>query len=1241
VPLQPQLTIEKTTTATQIDPGGQVPFDFAVTNGSAAAASNVVVTDTLPAGLTFASSAGCSSGDGVTIVCALGTVAAGETVTVSVVTVAADPFPGTAVGADGTVPNTASVSSPDTNCPAGATPPAAGCSSTIAVPIQPHVAVEKDDDGTAIVPGSLVPYVITVTNTEPVPVPEVTLVDVLPAGLTLVSTDNPACTSEDGVTLTCALGDLAVGATVTINVVTQAASPFPADALDAGGGVPNTASVTSPGSNCPVDGPGAPECSSTVTVPLQAQVTISKRSSVTGIVPGAEVPYLVTVTNTTPVEATEVTITDTLPVGLTFVSADNATCTSADNLTYTCALGTLSPGESIPINVTTQAASPFPSSAIDSAGSVPNTASVTSPDTNCPPGAAEPAPPCESTAIVPVQPQIVIEKTSSATGIAPGALVPYTITVTHTGTAPLPAIGLDVLDVLPVGLTFVSSPDNCTSADTVTIVCQLGDLAVGASVTVSVVTQAADPFPADAIDDSGRLPNTATVGSPGSNCPVGVIVLPDECQATETVPVEPQLSIVKTSPDAGLAPGGQVSYSIAVTNTSVVDASAVTVTDVLPAGLTFVSSPDCTAAADDITVTCAIGAIAAGGSATVTLVAQAADPFPADDLTPAGTLPNTASVTSPGTNCPPGAVTPAAACSSTAEVPLQSEVTISKASSAAQIVPGGQVPYAITVSNPGPVAATGVTVTDTLPVGLTFVSSDSGCTSGDGVTFSCVIGTVPAGGAVVVNVVAAAANPFPIDDVDVAGRVPNTATVTAPGSNCLPGVAEPAEECSSTVAVPLQPLLTIEKTSSAAQIVPGEQVPYTITVTNSTPVPAAGVTVTDVLPAGLTFLTAVDATCSAPDGVTVTCDLGDLPADSSVSFSLVTTAANPFPGTAVNATGGVPNTASVTAPATNCPAGATPPAAECSATAIVPVQPQIAIDKTSTATLVVPGGQVPYTFAVTNPGPVPATGVTVTDTLPAGLTFVSADPAVCTSAGSTITCTLATVAAGTTETIDIVDGGSQPVPARRRRRGRGAREHGLGDLAGDQLPAGRGRPGDRVQLDGDRVGGPPAPDREGVDLHRGRARRAGVLLVHRDQRDAGHGARRDHHRHAAGRADLPVFSRRLHLHRRDGDHLQPRGPGGRHDRDEKRGRPGGRPVPGRRDRRGGHGPQHGLGHRPGDELPAAGARGRSGVLVDGQPAGAAPDLDREVDDGSRHSAGWDRPPSRSPSPTRHRWRPRA
>ena len=68
------------------------------------------------------------------------------------------------------------------------------------------------------------------------------------------------------------------------------------------------------------------------------------------------------------------------------------------------------------------------------------------------------------------------------------------------------------------------------------------------------------------------------------------------------------------------------------------------------------------------------------------------------------------------------------------------------------------------------------------------------------------------------------------------------------------------------------------------------------------------------------------------------------------------------------------------------------------------------------------GGQITYTITVGDNGPTAASGVTLTDTLPAGTTFVSAEPTSgsCSESAGTVTCTFGTISEAGAETVDIV-----------------------------------------------------------------------------------------------------------------------------------------------------------------------------------------------------------------------------
>jgi uncharacterized repeat protein (TIGR01451 family) len=116
---------------------------------------------------------------------------------------------------------------------------------------------------------------------------------------------------------------------------------------------------------------------------------------------------------------------------------------------------------------------------------------------------------------------------------------------------------------------------------------------------------------------SGRLTNTATVTPPGSDPNAGNNSATD----VDAVVPSPDLSIVKADSADPVAQNDPLTYALTITNNGPSDATGVTVVDPLPAGVTFVSSvpgpPTCNQSGG--TVTCDLGALAAGGNTTVSI----------------------------------------------------------------------------------------------------------------------------------------------------------------------------------------------------------------------------------------------------------------------------------------------------------------------------------------------------------------------------------------------------------------------------------------------------------------------------------------------------------------------------------------------------------------------------------------------------------------------------------------------
>ena len=804
--------------------------------------------------------------------------------------------------------------------------------------------INKDVNDTNPNWGDEIEYAVTVENIGSASSSNVVVTDVLPDGVEFVSASNGGIYDEESRTITWILNlNSHETQRLTVNVK-----------VNVYGSLTNVVSVNNKTANV------------TVIVP---EIAIDKTVNDTNPNLNDNVEYTISVENKADVNAEYVTVTDVLPVGVEFVGASNGGFYNPDSRTITWILDISAQG-TVDLTVDVK---------VLSYGDLTNVASVNN----------------VTDKVTVTVTEIAIDKAVNDTNPNLGDDVEYTIVVENT--ADVDAEGVVVVDTLPVGVEFVSASNGGVyDLDTRTITWIL-DMASGETVRLTVNVK---------VNVYGSLTNVVTV---------------NDKTAYVTVTV-PKIAIDKTVNDTNPNLGDNLGYAITVENTADVDAEYVTVTDVLPVGVEFVSASNGgvydtetntvtwildMASGETVRLTVNVKVLSYGNLTNVVTVNNVTDdvtvtvpeiaidksvndtnPNLGDDVEYTITVENTAGVDAENiivqdvlpdgvefVSASNGGVYDSETNTITWILDISSKEIISltvnvkvivygsltnvvvvndKTDNVTVTVPeiaidktvndtnpnlGDNLGYIITVENTADVDAEGVVVVDTLPVGVEFVgASNGGVYDPDSRTITWIL-DISAQGTVDLTV-----------DVKVLsyGNLTNVVTVNNKTDNV-------------TVTVPE---IAIDKTVNDTNPNLGDNLGYTITVENTADVDAEYVTVIDVLPVGVEFISASNGGVYDEDTRTITWILNL----NSLETQRLTV------NVKILSYGNLTNVVSVNNKTAN----------------VTVTVPEINIDKVANASDFTVGDEISYTIVVENTADVNADNIIVQDVLPEGFEFISA-----------------------------------------------------------------------------------------------------------------------------------------------------------------------------------------------------------------------------------------------------------
>lgn len=823
LPQTVDLTLNKSVIGVQPLARG-VPFTYrlSVANSSVSAqtASGIQIVDPLPAGLSLQSTTGAGWSCTGNVTCAYApSLAIGQTsAPLDLLVVYNNPVP-----VNGTVvSNTATVSAVEPD------PTPGNNQSTAVASVRGAADLGVQWTGpSSVTAGSSFNVDLAASNTGPDVAADVTVSAAIPSGFNIGVVNGGVGWSclASGQSISCQRPSMPVGGGSVVSLTLTAPGSV-------GGPFNHTASI----SGTTLD-PASSNNSASLPVTVATQsvaLSLLKTDSIDPVAANAEFEYVLTVTNGGSVSQTGITLSDSMPASVAYLgfSGSGWTCTGGSNLggVVNCSLApSLAAGASSSVRLRVRG---------ESAGVVNNNAQVRSAQNST--GALA----SQSTTITASLALSLSKRARSAT-VTLGSNAVFDLSVSNIGQTD--ASNLLLVDTLPVGMEAVSAGGDGWSCQVSSprIECQLAALARGASSVVVVQARTLS---------AGSLTNRAEVSS-GTLAAV---------PASDTVTVTPAAATADLSIDLGdsadpVVQGAEFDYLARVRNLGPDAASGVRVVFVLPASLQSQGSttPGWNCQNNGSGAECTLaGALANGAEAQVALRLRAVG---------AGNAVGSANVASLAGDVVQSNNTDNETTLIQASAPATADLQLSVVAPPSAVA-GSRVEVVATILNLGPGPAAAVVLRTQLG-GVWSLDGGSGsgftCTP-IGVNLECRGGSLAPNQSAELRLQGA---------VGANASTALTATLSASSTTADPASGNNATNLSIAVSAvaPSSADLSISKTDSADPVVYGERFSYTVTVRNLGPAAASGVVIRDVLPVGLSFVSAAGAGLACTGGAAVEC----------------------------------------------------------------------------------------------------------------------------------------------------------------------------------------------------------------------------------------------------------------------------------------------------------------------------------------------------------------------------------